>query len=109
MAKEYIIDFSPSHPAQRFTMELGGQLFNFRFYKVHRTQQWYLSIWDKSNTPLIEGLRVVCLRSLFRGYDANQRFPFGYLWCVDVTHKLRDPDGDLLGNDVKIFFYSYNG
>lgn len=96
----FVIPLS-NDPAQRFEVTLNNTRYFFTVKYNYNADFWTFSLED-STEMLIEGVPMLPgINMLWPHEDLT----FGQLWMVDQTEKNIDPDGDNIGDIVKLIYY----
>lgn len=96
----YIIPLT-SDPAQRFEINLNNVRYFFIIKYNYNADIWALTIQDSSST-LIEGIIMLPGVNLLAPHED---ITLGELWMVDQSEKNIDPDGENIGDLVKLIYY----
>lgn len=87
----------------KFTIDLEGTIYLFRFNWNTRNERWFFDIMLEDETPLLYGLPV------FVNWDVVGRFknallPKGKIGFYDTSGQLLDPGRQDLGDRVRMLY-----
>ena len=94
-------------PAYRFSVELDGVLYSFRFRWNVRDNHWFMDIIEADGSAVIDGVKVVNSDDLLSQFDHKQvtgNLPPGTFRVVDVNGANDDPDTTTFGEDVVLLY-----
>ena len=96
------IPFDTTEADQQLTVDLGTESFIFRIKWNTRSEQWFLSMYDKEQSPLFEGLAFVLGINYFE-IVTDQRFPTGALYTFNYNDDTECGRDDLNVNNFLIY------
>lgn len=85
------------------TIALEGVVYSFKFSWNTRTETWYLSIYARDGSPIIEGIAITCGVDLLRGSVVAGKPP-GLLIAVPTDGSTIRPAIDGLGSRVQLYY-----
>lgn len=87
------------------TVTIDSILYRLLFNWNTRDENWYLTISDKNDNPLVTAIKLVVNYELIRDWP-DMGLPTGYLIAVDMS-ETGDPCGrNDLGNRVILMYFS---
>ncbi len=94
-------------PSFQQRVQLDGQSYYLSMVLNERTDRWHFSLADSTNTPIIEGKRMLPGRDLLRGVSSPLKPP-GMLMTVDFSGKDTVATFENLGVEVFLVYVSYD-
>lgn len=85
------------------TIGLEGRVYEFRFSWNTRTEAWYLSIYTRDGSPIIEGIAITCGVDLLRGSVVAGKPP-GLLIAIPTDGSTARPAIAGLGSRVQLYY-----
>lgn len=87
----------------RFSTDLSGVRYVFRFYFNERDQSWAIDMMDPTESPIMHGMRAITHYDLL-AQVTDPRKPLGYLMLIDTSGKYLPPGRNDLGARVKLTY-----
>jgi hypothetical protein len=104
-----VISFASSSSQFEYSDDFDGTEYRLRFWWSERAKAWHMDVMTSDGTPIIQGVRLVVMWSLFLRHT-NDSLPSGQFVCVDtqsaiedITHQAEFGD-DTRGGRVKIIY-----
>lgn len=83
--------------------ELSGVLYRFRVLWNERGQFWTIGIFDSSDNPIVQGVKIVSDYPLFARFS-NPLLPPGQIYCINTSDDKTEPNDSNLGTQFLIVY-----
>lgn len=102
-----IIQVPVGTPSWQQRVSLDGQNYYLSCVLNERLNRWFFSMSDDTQTPIIEGRKILASKNLLRGIAAGNRPP-GVLMAVDLSGKDRNPNYTTLGTEIALVYVPFD-
>lgn len=91
-------------PSWQQRIQLDGQDYYLSCTLNERLDRFFFSLSDATQTPIIEGRKILAGRDLLRGIGAMDRRPPGMMFAMDFSGAKRHPTYANFGTEVVLIY-----